>query len=94
MKAYIWFIKFFPDEKNPKKFKLSRNTNFLIVILTNQTFKVRVTLHKMKRVNAPLRLTKVVIVCLLKVINAGPAFKTKTAYTVTNKTIKLSIKTG
>ena len=64
-------------------------------ILSKQTtFKRRMTSHKIKQINAPLRFTKLVFVSLFKVIIASTSFKTNIAYTFTNKTIQLSSKTG
>ena len=64
------------------------------VILSKQTFELRMTLLKVKQINPLLRLTKVLFVLLFKVINVSPLFKTKIVYTFTNKTTPLSIKTG
>ena len=46
-------------------------------ILSKQTFELRMASLKIKQINAPLRFTKVLFVCLFKVINGSPLFKTK-----------------
>ena len=64
-------------------------------ILLEQTFELRMTSHEIKQRNGPLRFTKVVFVCLFKVINDSPPFKTKRLYTFkNNKATQLLIKTG
>ena len=48
--------------------------------------------HKIKQMNAPLRFTNVVLVCLIKVINISS--EQKSTCTFTDKTTQLSIKTS
>ena len=63
------------------------------VLLSKQTFELRITSHQIKQINASLGLTKVVLVCLFKVIHVSPSFKTKSAHTFAKQTTQLSIKT-
>ena len=63
------------------------------VILSKQTFELRMTLLKVKQINPLLRLTKVLFVLLFKVITVSPLFKTKIFYTFTNKTTPKKHKT-
>ena len=83
------FIKLLRNEKSSMS-----SDNSSSVILSKQTFELRMTSLKVKQINPLLRLTKVLFVLLFKVINVSPLFKTKTVYTFTNKTALLSIKTG
>ena len=52
------------------------------------------TTRKIKQINAPVKFTKVVFVCLFKVISVNPPFKTESAYTFTNKTTQFSVETS
>ena len=83
------FIELLRNEKSSMS-----SDNSSSVILSKQTFELRMTSLKVKQINPLLRLTKVLFVLLFKVINVSPLFKTKTVYTFTNKTALLSIKTS
>ena len=83
------FIKLLRNEKSSMS-----SDNSSSVILSKQTFELRMTSLKVKQINPLLRLTKVLFVLLFKVINVSPLFKTKTVYTFTNKTALLSTKTS
>ena len=63
-------------------------------VLSKQTFELRITLHKIKQINAPLSFTKIVYFCLFMVVDISSPFKRKSACTLTDKTTQLSIKTG
>ena len=80
--------------QHSKKSEILPTDNSPRDISTKQTFELKMTSHKMKHVNASLRFSKVMFVCLFKVINVSPPFKTKSAYTFTNKTAQISVKTG
>ena len=73
-----------------KAFKETNNSPS--VILSTQTFELRMVLHKIKQINPPLGFPNVVLVCLIKVINIS--LKQKSACTFADKTTQLSIKTG
>ena len=81
LKDWLIFIKLI------KKLEIRKSTDYCPnVILSKQTFKVGITSLEIKQINAPLRFTKLLFVRLFKVINVSPLFKTKKAYTFTNKT--------
>ena len=66
--------------------------NSTSTMLSKLTFELRMASHK-TNAKRSFEIHKG-SVCLFKVINDIPLFKRKSAYTFTNKTTQLSIKTG
>ena len=66
--------------------------NSTSTMLSKLIFEIRMTSHK-TNAKRSFEIHKG-SVCLFNVINDIPPFKRKSAYTFTNKTTKLSIKTG